>query len=468
MAGPALFDARAYLQGLVGQTILTITGKPNTILAVRDNDVFVRTQDTANPGVGEPVPIQWVQDAGDTLYERGRIGINTTEATHRSAFIGAVLSSLPGAVALRQPARVDLEFSPGNAPALPTLEPGRVYSWDELADAFGFKAGIFSVGGGMVPSATTNSLLLITHPAGARTFDYHDHWDGADLIYTGRGKRGDQLRSDARNLDVAENRRPLFVFEAAGSRLLRFLGRAVNVEERIGRAPDDNGEMRNVLLFRLRFEGEAVATQSPPSTAAADAPARTARPFRDEPPAPPSAAPGEAPDPEVVAAKREQANQDHHAIVRALNALLHAVGCDEVREIPGAIDLWGDPAERFARDLRGQDHLRRQRALADSQRLRAVARIPDGVRRVWRRPVPSRRSTPLGAPAETARLTRRCRARQARRRFRGRQRSRLASNRRADRARRVGDHRIARYADVYRSGVALAAPASGYLRERRS
>ena len=340
VAGPALFDARAYLQGLVGQTILTITGKPNTILAVRDNDVFVRTQDTANPGVGEPVPIQWVQDAGDTLYERGRIGINTTEATHRSAFIGAVLSSLPGAVALRQPARVELEFGLGNAPALPTLEPGRVYSWDELADAFGFKAGIFSVGGGMVPSATTNSLLLITHPAGARTFDYHDHWDGADLIYTGRGKRGDQLRSDARNLDVAENRRPLFVFEAAGSRLLRFLGRAVNVEERIGRAPDDNGEMRNVLLFRLRFEGEAVATQSPPSTAAADAPARAARPFRDEPPAPPSAAPGEAPDPEVVAAKREQANQDHHAIVRALNALLHAVGCDEVREIPGAIDLW--------------------------------------------------------------------------------------------------------------------------------
>ena len=50
--------------------------------------------------------------------------------------------------------------------------------------------------------------------------------------------------------------------------------------------------------------------------------------------------PGEAPDPEVVAAKREQANQDHHAIVRGLNTLLHAVGCDDVSEIPGAIDLW--------------------------------------------------------------------------------------------------------------------------------
>jgi hypothetical protein len=36
----------------------------------------------------------------------------------------------------------------------------------------------------------------------------------------------------------------------------------------------------------------------------------------------------------------EQASQDHHAIVRALNTLLTAVGCADVSEIPGAIDLW--------------------------------------------------------------------------------------------------------------------------------
>jgi hypothetical protein len=99
----------------------------------------------------------------------------------------------------------------------------------------------------MVPSSATGSLLLITHPGGAKSFDYQDHWDGTDLIYTGRGKLGDQRRDDPRNLDVAENRRPLFVFEAAGPRRLVFLGRAVNVEERTGRAPDDNGAMRNVL-----------------------------------------------------------------------------------------------------------------------------------------------------------------------------------------------------------------------------
>jgi hypothetical protein len=342
VAAHAPFDARAYLQGLVGQTIPTITGKPNTILAVQNDDVFVRTQDTANPAVGEPVPIQSVQAAGDMLYADGRIGINTTEATHRSAFIGAVLSSLPGAVGLRRPARVELVARGDDARALPQLDLGRVYSWEELADAFGFKPEFFSIAGGMIPSAATNSLLLITHPGGGRSFDYQDYWDGADLIYTGRGKLGNQRRDDARNLDVAESRRPLFVFEAAGPRRLLFRGRAVNVEERTGRAPDDEDVMRDVLLFRLRFDAAAPATPSPPPPDAEQSPERTreARPFHDEPPAPPSAPPGEAANPDVIAAKREQAGQDHHAMLRHLNNLLHAVGCDDISEIPGAIDLW--------------------------------------------------------------------------------------------------------------------------------
>jgi hypothetical protein len=216
-----------------------------------------------------------------------------------------------------------------------------VYSWEELADAFGFKPAFLSAAGGMVPSAATGSLLLITHPGGGKSFDYHDHWDGADLIYTGRGKLGDQRRDDARNLDVAENRRPLFVFEAARPRQLTFLGRATNVEERTGRAPDDNGAMRNVLLFRLRFDAPAGAPTLPVASEghATSQPLRLARLFRDELPAPPSTPQVELPDPEIVAAKREQANQDHHAIVRELNTLLHALGCAGISEIPGAIDL---------------------------------------------------------------------------------------------------------------------------------
>jgi hypothetical protein len=194
----------------------------------------------------------------------------------------------------------------------------------------------------MVPSSATGALVLISHPEGAKSFDYQDYWDGADLIYTGRGKLGDQQRDDPRNLDVADNRRPLFVFEAQGPHQLLFRGRAVNVEERTARAPDDKGLMRNVLLFRLRFDAATGAGRAPssPTDGSRRERALEARPFRDEPPAPMAAPAGEAPEPEVVAARREQANQRHHAIVRALNGLLTGVGCTDVSEIPGAVDLW--------------------------------------------------------------------------------------------------------------------------------
>jgi hypothetical protein len=323
-------------------------------------------ESTSNPA-GEPVPIEWVQAAADTLYANGEIGINTDEATHRSAFIGGVLSTLPGANGLLRPARVVFDARDRGGPRLPPLGTGRIYEWDELADLFGFKPGFFTVAGGMVPSAATESLLVITHPGGAKSFDYQDYWDGDDLIYTGRGKLGDQQRDDPRNLDVAENRRPLLVFEAAGSRRLRFLGRATNVEERIGRAPDDKGVMRNVLLFRLRFD----ATATPGEAGASDETARdrrerVSRPFRDELPASISAPTGEAPDPELIAAKREQANRDHHAIVRALNNLLRSVECTDVAEIPGAIDLWARRPDGTRVIFEAKNDLGVQRAAADS------------------------------------------------------------------------------------------------------
>jgi hypothetical protein len=47
-----------------------------------------------------------------------------------------------------------------------------------------------------------------------------------------------------------------------GPRRLVFLGRATNVEIRTGRASDDNGDMRSVLLFRLCFEDEVPPSPS--------------------------------------------------------------------------------------------------------------------------------------------------------------------------------------------------------------
>jgi hypothetical protein len=87
-------DARAHLQSLVGQELQTVTGRPNKILAVETKNVIVAA--AKSPG-GKPVPIEWVQNATDILERDGEIMIDVATVGYRSAFIGAVLKTLPGA-----------------------------------------------------------------------------------------------------------------------------------------------------------------------------------------------------------------------------------------------------------------------------------------------------------------------------------------------------------------------------------
>ena len=98
-------DARTLLQGLVGQTIHTLTGKPNTVIAVQGDEVIVGTNKSPS---GEPVPIAWVQDAMDRLAEHGEIEISVKSVRYRSAFVGAVLATLPGTVGETRPRRIRL------------------------------------------------------------------------------------------------------------------------------------------------------------------------------------------------------------------------------------------------------------------------------------------------------------------------------------------------------------------------
>ena len=149
---------------------------------------------------------------------------------------------------------------------VPSLDVGRVYTWNELGTAFGFAPSLFQVGGGMLSRPEQNALLLITHPGGARSFDYEDRWEGDTLVYTGRGKKGDQ-RLEGPNRDVAENRKRLLVLEAVASRQLRYLGEATCVDSWPARSPDSEGHERNVWKFRLRFDAAAVAsaTAIPPN-----------------------------------------------------------------------------------------------------------------------------------------------------------------------------------------------------------
>lgn len=89
------FDAVEVLTALKGQTIHTLTGRPNTILRVDGDRVFVATNKSPE---GRPVPILWVQEALDRLAAEGEVRINVASVGYRSAFMGAVLSTIPGAI----------------------------------------------------------------------------------------------------------------------------------------------------------------------------------------------------------------------------------------------------------------------------------------------------------------------------------------------------------------------------------
>lgn len=234
------------------------------------------------------------------------------------------------------------------------LTPGQSYSWDDLGDLFGFRPGYLSAAGGMPVSTATDSVLLITHPGGGKSFNYADYWDDGDLIYTGRGQTGDQQRTGP-NLDVAENRRALFVFESTSPKVLRFIGEARCVGESIGRAPDKHGEVRDVLLFRLRFaradaQSHATAVEVPsarkmpaPPPPHGDGQSATdqrerafdpdARPTGTDKPAGPAA------DPAITSALREKAQQGHHDLVAAWASCLTPAGWSPCVEIPGGFDL---------------------------------------------------------------------------------------------------------------------------------
>jgi hypothetical protein len=100
-------DAREHLRGLVGQTIHTITRRQrNRILELRHDDVLVATDKSP---AGQPVPIAGVQAAMDMLERDGEVRINVKTVGYRSAFVGAALATLPGALILTDPPRVKLE-----------------------------------------------------------------------------------------------------------------------------------------------------------------------------------------------------------------------------------------------------------------------------------------------------------------------------------------------------------------------
>jgi len=89
-------DAHSFLLSLQGQVVPTLTGRPNCVLRLEGDRAIVATNRSPD---GRPVPVEWIQAALDRLVEEGVVDISVESVGYRSAFVGAVLAQVPGAIA---------------------------------------------------------------------------------------------------------------------------------------------------------------------------------------------------------------------------------------------------------------------------------------------------------------------------------------------------------------------------------
>jgi hypothetical protein len=326
-----------------------LTSRDAVLAAIREFDAIGQDEFLSKYGFGKAR--QYVLELEGKLYDSKAI----VGAAHGYQFpdIGPLkASTFSGGEATVRTKLRSLGFrvlSAGAGPA-PSLNAGTEYTWEELGREFGFAPDYLAAAGGMVPRPKLNAVLLITHPGGGKAFDYQDYWDdNGDLIYTGKGQEGDQKLQGA-NLDVAENRRILLVFEGGRPKHLKFLGTANCVDYFAARAPGKDGGDRQVWKFRLRFHegGESAVTRRSRAEAIDREHSRTPadrRPRAFDPnmkPTPRTRREGvERRTPEETLAEQEKANQAHHALLQRLHEHLKGLGWNCLEEIPVAIDLWG-------------------------------------------------------------------------------------------------------------------------------
>jgi hypothetical protein len=186
-------DAHKHLRGLVGATIPTLTGRANRIIEVRGEDVLVGTERSPE---GQPVPIEWIQDAMDRLVRDRVVEISVESVGHRSAFVGAVLNSLRGTRSETNPRRVFLDGAEGPVTAGSWREPPEIL---DAMDAINELAGRPPVRrpGGRRQSAPGRKAIELRAVAMAISYFEERGWDvedvGSSASYDLRCKKGRRL-----------------------------------------------------------------------------------------------------------------------------------------------------------------------------------------------------------------------------------------------------------------------------------
>lgn len=130
-----------------------------------------------------------------------------------------------------------------------SLNPGTTLKRREVHDMFGGRQQ-----GGIGPSSKTPTVLFFTDPSTGRRHGYYDGWDADGLFnYTGEGQVGEQrlVQGNKAILNHQADGRALLGFEADGTDVT-FMGEFQLVDYHWTDAPDTNGELRQVVVFRLR------------------------------------------------------------------------------------------------------------------------------------------------------------------------------------------------------------------------
>jgi len=131
------------------------------------------------------------------------------------------------------------------------IHPGDLVRRTELHAIYGGRRQ-----GGIGPSATTKNVLVFSDPTAGARYGYNDRWEGAVFHYTGEGQVGDQRMTGGNRaiLEHQESGRVLRLFKGVRG-VVRYEGE-FRIESDLpwyeGHAPDRNGRMRRVIIFRIR------------------------------------------------------------------------------------------------------------------------------------------------------------------------------------------------------------------------
>ncbi|MER5882583.1 hypothetical protein ABT160_02020 [Streptomyces sp. NPDC001941] len=145
------------------------------------------------------------------------------------------------------------------------LVPGMITTREDVAAVYG--GSVYS--GGIVPAPKSDAVFVYSDPAAGAKHGYtFDGWAEADelgplFLYTGAGGTGHQemVRGNKTLMETRDNGRVIHLFVAAG----RVKGKKLMTQRYVGRvkldetepvverqAPDSNGDMRSVYVFRMR------------------------------------------------------------------------------------------------------------------------------------------------------------------------------------------------------------------------